>query len=199
MTGEETGETRQGLPVLAFADAPAFEAWLAKHHANAKGLWLRIAKKANASSSLTHAQALEIALCQGWIDGQKAPLDERFWLQRFVPRGPRSVWSQLNREKALKLIEANRMRPAGLAAVEAARRDGRWERAYAPMRSAAVPEDLEAALAHHPAAAAFFASLDRHNRFAILYRLASAKKAETRERRLEKFIGMLNRKEKIYP
>jgi uncharacterized protein YdeI (YjbR/CyaY-like superfamily) len=192
-------EIKQGLPILVFENEARFEAWLCAHHATCKGLWLKIAKKGTAAGALTHAQALEAALCHGWIDGQKASFNERFWLQRFGPRGPRSRWSKINCEKALNLIKAKRMQPAGLAAIEAARNDGRWESAYEPQSRAEVPEDLKAELDRNPAAAAFFANLDSHNRYAILYRLGSAKRPETRLRRLAQFVDMLNRNERIYP
>jgi uncharacterized protein YdeI (YjbR/CyaY-like superfamily) len=199
MTTAPKADVKQGLPIKGFRDEAAFAAWLSRNHATSTGLWLKIAKTGNRTSTLTYAQALEIALCQGWIDGQKAPLDAAWYLQRFTPRGARSKWSRLNCEKAQKLIAARRMQPAGLAAIEAAQRDGRWERAYEPQSRAEIPADLKAELDARPTAAAFFASLDRHNRYAILYRLGSVKKPQTRSRRLRQFVDMLERKEKIYP
>jgi uncharacterized protein YdeI (YjbR/CyaY-like superfamily) len=194
----------QDLPILSFASLGAFEAWLSAEPPTSKGLWLKIVKKGDTTrgvkaSTIGYAEALEVALCHGWIDGQKAPFDTAFWLQRFSPRGKASKWSQINRDKALALIDAKRMKPAGLAAIEAAKRDGRWEAAYEAQSKAGIPADLEAELARNPEAAAFFASLDRHNRYAILYRLQSAKKPETRLRRLAKFVEMLERQEKIHP
>jgi uncharacterized protein YdeI (YjbR/CyaY-like superfamily) len=186
------------LPVLLFASPPDLEAWLEKNHDGSAGLWLKIAKKGSGVESVSYAEALELALCFGWIDSQKRGLDERHFLQRFTPRRPRGKWSLINREKAEGLIASGAMRPAGLAEVEAARADGRWEAAYAGQRTAEVPEDLRAELDRNEAAREFFATLDSANRYAILYRLQEAKKPETRERRLEKFITMLERGEKIH-
>ena len=186
------------LPVLLFAAPAELEAWLEENHESAGGVWLKIAKKGAPEPSVTYAEALEVALCFGWIDSQKPGLDETHFLQRFTPRRPRGRWSKINREKAEALIEAGRMRPAGLAQVEAARADGRWEAAYEGQSAAKVPPDLQRELDANPAAAEFFASLDGANRYAILYRLDEAKKPETRERRLRKFVGMLERGEKIH-
>jgi len=192
-------DEKQGLPILPFASPKEWEEWLDAHHATSKGLWLKIAKKDAGIPSVNYAEALDVALCLGWIDGQKGTFDDSFWLQKFTPRGPRSKWSQVNRDKALALIEANRMKPAGLAAIEAAQQDGRWEAAYASQSKATVPEDLQRELDGNPEAAAFFAALDSVNRYAVLHRIHDAKKPETRVRRIEKFIGMLNRQEKVYP
>lgn len=192
-------ETKQGLPILPFASQEDWERWLTEHHQTSKGLWLKIAKKDTGIDTVTYAEALDAALCHGWIDGQKGALDDTFWLQKFTPRGPRSKWSKINREKAEVLIEAGRMKPAGLAAVEQARSDGRWEQAYDSQSKAAVPEDLQKELDRNPKAAAFFATLDSANRYAVLYRVQEPKKPETRARRIEKFIDMLNRGEKIHP
>ena len=185
------------LPVRLFAGPAALEAWLEANE-DADGVWLKIAKKGAPEPSVTYGEALEVALCFGWIDSQKRGLDETHFLQRFTPRRPRGRWSKINREKAEALIAAGRMRPAGLAEVEAARADGRWEAAYEGQKSAKVPPDLQRELDASPAAAKFFASLDGANRYAILYRLDEAKKPETRERRLRKFVGMLERGEKIH-
>ena len=192
-------DTKQGLPILSFASQEKWEQWLAGHHQTSKGLWLKIAKKDSGHGTVTYAEALEAALCHGWIDGQKGPFDDEFWLQKFTPRGPRSKWSKINREKAEGLIGAGRMQPAGLAEVERARSDGRWEAAYDAQSKATVPEDLQRELDKNPEAAAFFATLDSANRYAVLYRIQEAKKPETRARRIEKFVGMLNRGEKIHP
>jgi uncharacterized protein YdeI (YjbR/CyaY-like superfamily) len=159
---------------------------------------VKIAKKGAAEPSVTYAEALELALCFGWIDSQKRGFDEEHFLQRFTPRRPRGRWSKINRDKAEALLEAGAVRPAGLAEVEAAKADGRWEAAYEGARSAKVPEDLQRELDANPEAAAFFAELDGANRYAILYRLDEAKKPETRERRLRKFLAMLERGEKIH-
>ncbi len=192
-------DTKQGLPVLAFDSQKKWEQWLGKNHQTSKGLWLKIAKKDRGIDTVTYAEALDSALCHGWIDGQKGSFDDAFWLQKFTPRGPKSRWSRINREKAEALIEAGRMKPAGLAAVEQAKSDGRWEQAYDSQSRAAVPEDLQKELDRNPQAAAFFATLDSANRYAVLYRIQEAKKPETRARRVEKFIGMLERGEKIHP
>jgi uncharacterized protein YdeI (YjbR/CyaY-like superfamily) len=187
------------LPTLAFPSRDAWEEWLEAHHGDAAGLWLKIAKKGAGIASVSHAEALETAICFGWIDGQRRALDERWFLQRFTPRGPRSRWSQINRDKATQLIEAGRMRPAGLAQVEAARADGRWDAAYASQRTATVPEDLRTALDANPAAAAAFETLDSQNRYAILYRVQDAKRAETRARRITRFVAMLAEGDRPHP
>jgi uncharacterized protein YdeI (YjbR/CyaY-like superfamily) len=192
-------DAKQGLPILSFPSQPEWEQWLAEHHRTSKGVWLKTAKKGAATATASYAEALEGALVYGWIDGQKAPLDAEFWLQKFTPRGPRSKWSKINREKAAALIGQRRMQPAGLAAVEAAQADGRWDAAYEGQRTAAVPDDLQAALDASPEAAAFFATLNSVNRYAVLYRIQDAKKPETRARRIEKFIAMLSRHEKLHP
>ena len=186
------------LPILLFAAPADLEAWLEESHAVSEGVWLKIAKKGVTPPSVTYAEALELALCFGWIDSQKRGHDERHFLQRFTPRRPRGRWSLINREKAEGLIAAGEMRPAGLAEVEAAKADGRWDAAYAGQRTATVPDDLQRELDANPAAAEFFAGLDSANRYAIVYRLNDAKKAETRERRLAKFVAMLKRGEKIH-
>jgi uncharacterized protein YdeI (YjbR/CyaY-like superfamily) len=186
------------LPILLFAMPPDMEAWLEQNHGDSAGLWLKIAKKGSGVESVSYAEALELALCFGWIDSQKRGLDERHFLQRFTPRRPRGKWSQINREKAEGLIASGAMRPAGLAEVEAAKADGRWQAAYAGQRTAEVPEDLQRELDRNEAAGEFFVTLDSANRYAILYRLQEAKKPETRERRLRKFIAMLERGEKIH-
>jgi uncharacterized protein YdeI (YjbR/CyaY-like superfamily) len=186
------------LPVLLFAAKGELEAWLEENHTGADGLWLKIAKKGSGVESVDYAEALELALCFGWIDSQKRGFDESFFLQRFTPRRPGGKWSQINRGKAEELIAAGAMRPAGLAEVEAARADGRWDAAYAGQRTAKVPEDLKQELDRNEAAREFFATLDSANRYAILYRLQEAKKPETREKRLRKFVAMLERGEKIH-
>lgn len=184
---------------LFFPSAEAFEEWLVANHASSSGLWLRLAKKVPGVESLDYVQALDVALCHGWIDGQKKSLDATHWLQRFTPRRPRSTWSKVNRDKVAALLEQGRMRPAGLLEVERAKADGRWEAAYDGSRTATVPEDLELALAGNPAAREFFATLDSRNRYAVLYRVQEAKKPETRARRIEKFVTMLAEQKKIYP
>jgi uncharacterized protein YdeI (YjbR/CyaY-like superfamily) len=186
------------LPVLLFAGPPELEAWLEENHDSSQGLWLKIAKKGAPEPSVTYGEALELALCFGWIDSQKRGFDERHFLQRFTPRRPGGRWSRINREKAEALIEACAVRPAGRAEIEAAQADGRWEAAYEGQRTAKVPDDLRRELDASPAAAEFFAGLDSANRYAILYRLDEAKKPETRLRRLRKFVAMLERGEKIH-
>jgi uncharacterized protein YdeI (YjbR/CyaY-like superfamily) len=186
------------LPILLFATPAELEAWLEENHAQPDGFWLKVAKKGSGEHSVTYAEALELALCFGWIDSQKRGHDEKFFLQRFTPRRPRGRWSRINREKAEALLAAGAMRPAGLAEVEAAQADGRWEAAYEGQRTAKVPTDLQGELDANPVAAKFFAGLDSANRYAIVYRLEEAKKAETRERRLRKFVAMLERGEKIH-
>jgi uncharacterized protein YdeI (YjbR/CyaY-like superfamily) len=186
------------LPTHLFAGPDELETWLEENHASSQGVWLKIAKKGAGEPSVTYAEALELALCFGWIDSQKRGFDDRHFLQRFTPRRPRGRWSRINREKAEALIAAGKMRPAGLAEVEAARADGRWEAAYEGQRTAKVPPDLQRELDANPAAREFFASLDGANRYAIVYRLAEAKKPETRERRLRKFVAMLERGEKVH-
>jgi uncharacterized protein YdeI (YjbR/CyaY-like superfamily) len=186
------------LPILLFATPPDFEAWLEENHARPGGFWLKVAKKGSGQRSVTYSEALELALCFGWIDSQKRGCDEEFFLQRFTPRRPRGRWSRINREKAEELMAAGAMRPAGLAEVEAARADGRWEAAYEGQRTAKVPDDLRRELDANPAAREFFSTLDSANRYAIVYRLDEAKKLETRERRLRKFVAMLERGEKIH-
>ncbi len=192
-------DEKQGLPIIPFASAREWEAWLEEHAATARGVWLKLAKKGTGIDTVTYAEALDAALCHGWIDGQKGAFDEVFWLQRFTPRGPRSKWSRINRERALELIDENRMRAAGLRPVDEARHDGRWERAYEPQSTATVPDDLRLELDRNPEAAASFAALNSANRYAILYRIQDAKKPETRARRIEGLVAMLAKGERLYP
>ncbi|MET8955134.1 YdeI/OmpD-associated family protein [Streptomyces sp. NPDC004533] len=189
----------EDLEIVAFASAEAFEEWLDERHASSAGVWLKIRKKTPGVAALDYAQALDVALCFGWIDGQKKKFDDGNWLQRFTPRTRASRWSKINRDKAAALIEQGRMRPAGLAEVERAKADGRWDAAYDGASTASVPEDLARALASEPAAAEFFATLDSRNRYAVLYRVQDAKKPETRVRRIEKYVAMLAEGKKIYP
>jgi uncharacterized protein YdeI (YjbR/CyaY-like superfamily) len=190
---------KKELPTILFADQAAWEEWLEKHHVSSAGVWLKIAKKGTGESSVTYPEALDVALCFGWIDGQKNSFDERFFLQKFTPRGPRSIWSKINRDKVAVLIEAQRMRPAGLAAIEQAKKNGQWAAAYDGFKASEVPPDLQAALDQSPKAKAFFATLKSQNRYAILFRLQTAKKPETRADRLKKFVDMLKKGETIYP
>ncbi|WP_210481563.1 YdeI family protein [Naasia sp. SYSU D00948] len=181
-----------------FPDEAAFEEWLARNHDTSPGIWLRLAKKGSGIASVTYDQALLVALCWGWIDGQKRPQDDRYWLQGFGPRTSRSPWSKRNRDFAEKLIADGRMQPSGLAEVERARADGRWERAYEGQRSAELPDDFLAAVRQDPDAERFLEQLDKANRFAIFYRIQEAKRPETRERRIRNFVEMLARGEKLY-
>ncbi len=192
-------EERKGLPVLAFAGPHEWEAWLAEHHATSTGLWLKLAKKGAAAVTVTYAEAVDVALCYGWIDGLAGGYDDSCWVQRFTPRGPRSKWSQINRAKVERLIEAGLMQPGGLAAVEAARKDGRWDNAYPSSSSATVPDDLQAALDDNPEAAAFFATVSQSSRYAVIMRVQDAKRPETRARRIAQYVEMLARGEKIHP
>lgn len=187
------------LPTLSFATPRAFADWLARHHASSRGIWIRIAKKASGAASITYAEAIDVALAWGWIDGQKQRADSASWLQKFTPRGAKSVWSKINRQKALALIEAGTMQPPGLAEVERAKKDGRWDAAYDPPSRAAVPDDLQAALDRNARAAAFFRTLDARNRYAVLWRVQTAKRAETRQKRIAAFVAMLARGEKVHP
>lgn len=186
------------LPVLAPASAAAWEAWLAKNHARSRGVLLRIPKK-DPAHTLSYAVALESALAWGWIDSQKRALDASAWLQRFTPRSAQSPWSKINRDKATQLIAEGRMTPPGLREVERAQADGRWARAYAGARTATVPPDLAHALAEIPKARAFFEELDGANRYAILYRVTTAKRPETRERRIQEFVALCAAGKTIHP
>jgi uncharacterized protein YdeI (YjbR/CyaY-like superfamily) len=197
--GKPASASPDGLPVILFEQQQDWVDWLDQRHADSSGLWLRLAKKASGIPSVSYDEALEVALCYGWIDGQKKSDDAQFWLQKFTPRGPKSIWSKVNREKAQQLIESGQMKPAGLKAVEAARQDGRWAAAYDSPSQATTPADFQAELDENPAAKAFFTTLDRRNRYAILHRIQTAKKAETRARRIQQFIDMLANKEKLYP
>jgi uncharacterized protein YdeI (YjbR/CyaY-like superfamily) len=186
--------------VVSFANQAEWRAWLAAHHdAGPEGVWLKIAKKGSAVASVDYPQAVEVALCYGWIDGQKKGLDETHWLQRFTPRRSRSIWSKVNRARAEALVEAGEMQPAGLAEMERAKADGRWGAAYDGQRTSAVPDDLAAALAGNAVAGEFFATLDSANRYAILHRLQTAKKPETRARRLAQFVEMLGERRTLHP
>ena len=185
--------------IRLFKSKQDWAAWLDKNHRTSTGLWLRLAKKSSDLTSITYKEALEVALCYGWIDGQKKPESDAAWLQRFLPRGSKSLWSKINREKALALIASGEMKPAGLEAIESAKKNGQWEAAYDSPSRASVPPDLQAALDANPRAKAFFETIDRANRYAVLWRIQTVKKAETRTRKIEQFIAMLERGEKIHP
>jgi uncharacterized protein YdeI (YjbR/CyaY-like superfamily) len=186
------------VDIRQFITSTAFHTWLAKHHSTSQGLWLRIAKKASGVKTITHPEALDIALCYGWIDGQRKAEDETFFLQLFTPRAKRSIWSKINREKVAALVAAGRMQPAGHAEVERAQKDGRWESAYDSVKNATVPDDLQKFLDKNARAKKFFESLTSQNRYAILFRLQTAKKPETRAKRFALFTAMLKKGEKIY-
>ena len=187
------------LPVLGFSDPRAWESWLSQEHGRSPGIWLKIPKKGSGCPGVSYAEALEVALCFGWIDGQKGALDDDYWRQRFTPRKPASRWSKINTEKAAELIAAGRMRPAGRREVERARADGRWDAAYAGPRDMTVPPDLERELAANDAAREFFGTLSGANRYAILYRIGDAKRPETRARRIARYVAMLAAHETIHP
>ena len=184
--------------MLTFPSDADWEAWLDQHHADSDGVWIKIAKKSSGIPTVAYPEVLDTALCFGWIDGQRKALDERYFLQRFTPRRARSKWSKINRDKVTALTEAERMRPAGLAEVERAKADGRWDAAYDGQARMTVPDDLQAELDARHAAAAFFAQLSSQNRYSILFRLHDAKRPETRARRLAKFVAMLEAGETIY-
>jgi uncharacterized protein YdeI (YjbR/CyaY-like superfamily) len=179
------------LPVEEFTSAKAWERWLSRNHARSPGIWLKIAKKGSSVTTVSHAEALDVALCYGWIDGLRHKHDEVYFRQRFTPRTRTSKWSQINRDKVEALVAAGRMRPAGQAEIDAAKADGRWEAAYAGARSIEVPDDLTRALRRNAKARRAFEALDSRNRYAILYRVHDARRPETRARRIEQFVTML--------
>ena len=186
------------LEVRGFRSAKAFGAWLARNHGKSHGIWLRLFKKDSGVATVTYQEALEEALCYGWIDGQVRKFDEESWVQRFTPRRARSLWSKRNVGKAEGLIAAGRMQAAGLKQIEAAKADGRWAKAYASPREMKVPEDFLEALAKDAKANAFFRTLNRANCYAIAWNLHNAKKAETRERRMKKYLEMMRKGERIH-
>ena len=190
--------TNNEISTLPFPKQKDWADWLRKNHAKSSGVWLKLAKKNSGIQSVSYAEALETALCYGWIDGQKKSYDESFWLQKFTPRGAKSIWSKINKAKAGELIKSGRMKPAGLNAVERAKQDGRWDAAYDSPSVSTVPPDFQARLNKSAKAKAFFATLNSANRYAILFRIQTAKKAETRARKIEQFIEMLERKEKLH-
>lgn len=187
------------LPTRPFVTQQAFADWLAEHHATSAGLWISFAKIPSGIPSIRYAEALEVALCWGWIDGQSRRVDETWYVQKFTPRRARSLWSKINCARATALIAAGTMQAPGLAEVERAREDGRWARAYDSPSAATVPDDLASALAKNTRASAFFAGLDSRNRYAILHRIQTVKKPETRARRIAEFVKMLTRREKLHP
>jgi uncharacterized protein YdeI (YjbR/CyaY-like superfamily) len=186
------------LPILPFASQSKWADWLAKQLDKSAGVWLKLSKKDSGIASVTYAEALDIALCYGWIDGQKGSFDEKYFLQKFTPRGPKSIWSKINTEKAERLIASGQMKPAGLKAIEAAKADGRWAQAYASQKTVSVPEDFQAALNKNKKASAFFTTLKSSERYSFLFRIHTAKKAETRAKRIKQFIEMLEKNEKFH-
>jgi len=185
------------LPTLTFESKKKFADWLAKNHDKSAGLWLKIAKKGTGIPSVTITDALDVALCYGWIDGQRNGFDENYYLQKYTPRRPKSIWSKINTAKVERLIASGEMKPSGLKAVEAAKQDGRWAAAYASQKNIEVPSDFQSALDKNKKAKAFFESLTSSKRYSFLFRVTTAKKAETREKRIRKFVEMLERGEKF--
>jgi uncharacterized protein YdeI (YjbR/CyaY-like superfamily) len=187
------------VPIMSFETQHDWEAWLKESHADTKGIWLKIAKKGAQTPSVSYAEALEGALCYGWIDGQKAAFDNMYWLQKFTPRTAKSIWSKVNCGKAEALIAEGRMQPAGLRQVELAKSDGRWERAYESQSKITIPADFQRELDKNPKAKDFFSTLDSANRYAFLFRIHAAKKPETRSAKIQKFVEMLNQQQKLHP
>ena len=186
------------IPILPVASQKKWADWLAKRHDKSTGVWLKIAKKDSGIASVTYDEALESALCYGWIDGQKKGFDDKYWLQKFTPRGPKSIWSKINTEKVERLIKSGDMQPAGLKVIEAAKNDGRWDAAYFSQKNISIPEDFQAALDKNKKAKAFFATLKSAERYSFLFRIQTAKKAETRAKRIQQFIDMLEKNEKFH-
>lgn len=184
---------------LHFDHQGAWAQWLAAHHADSGGVWVRHAKKGAPQASVSHPEALEVALCFGWIDGQRKSLDEHYWLQRWVPRGAKSIWSKINRASALRYIEEGKMQASGVKEIERARADGRWIAAYDSGSNSEIPSDLQAAFDAHPGAADFFATISAQNRYAVLFRIQTAKKPETRARKIAQYAQMLARGETLHP
>ncbi|MBC7875665.1 MAG: YdeI/OmpD-associated family protein [Anaerolineales bacterium] len=187
------------LPTLTFVSQKKWGDWLAKQHDKSAGVWMKLAKKDSGIESITITEALDVALCYGWIDGQRLSFDEKYYLQKYTPRRPKSIWSKINVEKVERLIKSGEMKPAGFKAIEAAKADGRWARAYDGQKNMSVPEDFQSELNKSKKAKAFFETLNRVNRYAILFRIQTAKKEETRVKRIKQFVEMLEKNEKIYP
>jgi len=186
------------LPILPFDSQKKWADWLAKQHEKSVGVWLKLAKKDSGIPTVTYEEALDVALCYGWIDGQKKGFDDQYWLQKFTPRGLKSIWSKINTEKVERLIAKGEMQPAGLKAIELAKQDGRWEAAYASQKSISIPEDFQVALDRNKEAKDFFATLKSSERYSFLFRIHNAKKPETRAKRIQQFVEMLERGEKIH-
>jgi len=192
-------KTSTELPIILFKSAQEWESWLNEHHSTSPGVWVQIAKKGAGVESVSYAEAVDVALCYGWIDGQKRSLDDKFSLQKFTRRGPKSVWSKINTQKVKDLIVQGRMQPPGLKQVEAAKQDGRWDAAYDSQRTMKVPEDFQAELDKNPEAKAFFATLNSANRYAFCRRILMVKKPETRRAKIAQYIAMLNEHKKFFP
>jgi uncharacterized protein YdeI (YjbR/CyaY-like superfamily) len=186
-------------PTLTVPTQEKWEAWLERNGSASSGVWLRLAKKGAENPTVSYAEALESALCFGWIDGQKRTESEHYWLQRFTPRTTKSIWSKINTAKAEALIASGKMRPAGLLEIDRAKRDGRWDAAYLSASKVGVPEDLQAALDANKKAKTFFATLDSRNRYAVLFRIQNSKKLETRAKKIAQFVEMLSNGEKLHP
>ena len=187
------------LPIISFETQQDWERWLAERHTNTEGIWLKIAKKETGTPSVSYSEALESALCYGWIDGQKATFDDKYWLQKFTPRRTKSIWSKVNCDKATALMAEGRMQPAGIRQLELAKADGRWDQAYESQSKITIPADFQSELDKNQQAKDFFSTLDSTNRYAILFRIHTAKKPETRSARIQKFIEMLSKNETIHP
>ena len=187
------------LLILPFASQSKWADWIAKQHDKSAGVWLKLAKKDSGISSVTYTEALEVALCYGWIDGQKNSFDEKYFLQKFTPRRPKSIWSKINVEKVERLIASGQIKPAGLKAIEAAKADGRWEQAYSSQKNISVPDDFQSALDRNKKAKAFFETLNSANRYSFLFRIETTKKAETRAKRIQELVEMLEKNEKFHP
>ena len=187
------------LAIMTFETQQDWEVWLNENHIESRGIWLKLAKKGALTPSVSYAEALDSALCYGWIDGQKAAFDDKYWLQKFTPRTAKSIWSKINCGKAEALIAEGRMQPEGLRQVELAKSDGRWERAYESQSKITIPHDFQSELDKNPQAQDFFNTLDSANRYAFLFRIHAAKKPETRSAKIQKFVQMLNEQQKLHP
>lgn len=194
-----TKQKHDDYPTLFFPTVAAFEKWLHGHHAKSDGIWLKIARAGSGIKSLAYAGALEICLCYGWIDGMRKSLDPEYFVQKFTPRRPGSIWSAINQEKVKQLIDEGKMQPAGFAAIGEAKKNGKWEKAYKSQKSIEVPADLQDALDASPQAKKFFATLTSQNRYSILFRIGNVKKQETKERKIKEFVAMLEKGQAIYP
>ena len=191
-------EKKKDIPVLPFDSKKQWAGWLARQHDKSTGIWLKLAKKDSGIPSVTYEEALDAALCYGWIDGQKKGFDDKYWLQKFTPRGAKSIWSRVNTEKAERLIASGEMKPAGLKAIETAKQDGRWDAAYASQKNISIPDDFQSALGQNLKAKSFFDGLKSAQRYSFLFRLQTAKKPETRAKRIQQFIEMLEKGETIH-